>query len=73
MTLFDGCRVWLLGIALIAAGPGIASAEEAKPFADERCVARCDDASDRCMAKADSEEKAQKCDDEYSECLEKCR
>lgn len=50
-----------------------AAAEGARPFADEQCVARCDEESDRCMAKADTEEKAQKCDDEYGRCLEKCR
>ena len=66
MTLTDAVRA--CAIALFLAGtahPAVA--------ADEQCVARCDQESDRCMAKADTEEKAQKCDDEYSKCLEKCR
>lgn len=73
MILIDGCHARLLATLLAGALSGAAVAEEARPLADEQCVARCDEESDRCMTKADSEAKAQKCDDEYSECLEKCR
>lgn len=45
----------------------------ARPFADERCIERCDTESDACMAKSNGDpDKVQACDDEYSECLEAC-
>lgn len=73
MTLIDACRGGLLTLLLAAVAGGAAMADDARPLADERCVAQCDEESDRCMSKADSDAKAQKCDDDYSECLEKCR
>jgi hypothetical protein len=47
---------------------------EATPQADEQCVMQCDEASDRCMAEAGTDEKRQQaCDDAYAECLERCK
>jgi len=76
MTMTDCVPVALLAaLATLAGGLGSmsASASDARPMADERCVAKCDDESDRCMATADSEQKAKACDDKYSECLKTCR
>lgn len=50
----------------LAAGP--------RPSADEECLMRCDEQSDKCMEKSGGDEqKAQACDDAYTECLSKCR
>ena len=66
-------RSLVLAVALGAAVPP-ALAADASPNADEQCVMQCDEASDRCMADAGSDErKQQACDDAYSECLERCR
>jgi hypothetical protein len=73
MTLTAACRAAFLAILIAGLCPTPAMASDARPTSSERCVARCDEESDRCMAKADSEAKAQQCDDEYSKCLEKCR
>jgi len=73
MTMTDCVRVALLAALVGGLGSMSASASDARPMADERCVAKCDDESDRCMATADTEQKAQACDDQYSECLKTCR
>jgi len=60
-----------LTAALIVAWP--ASAEDAKPQSDEKCVARCDTESDKCMADSQGDpDKMKVCDDKYSECLKAC-
>jgi hypothetical protein len=67
---------YLAGALLVPglmAGP-LAMAAEVQPASDEQCVMRCDEESDKCMAKSGGDEdKAKACDDRYSECLEKCR
>ena len=73
MTLTSACRAGFLAMLLAGFGPTPAMASDAQPASSEQCVARCDEESDRCMATADTEAKAQQCDDEYSKCLEKCR
>lgn len=46
---------------------------DARPFADEKCIERCDTESDACMLDSDGDErKTQACDDKYSECLQAC-
>ena len=46
---------------------------DARPFADEKCIERCDTASDQCMQDAEGDpDKMQVCDDQYSECLQAC-
>lgn len=45
----------------------------ARPFADEKCIERCDDESDKCMAASDGDpDKIQACDNQYGECLAAC-
>ncbi|MCU0976488.1 MAG: hypothetical protein MUC71_09295 [Steroidobacteraceae bacterium] len=73
MTLTAACRVGFLAMFLAGVGVSLAVASDVRPMSNEQCVARCDEESDRCMSKADTESKAQACDDEYSKCLEKCR
>lgn len=73
MTLTAACRTGFLAVLLAGAYPTLAIGNDARTTSSEQCVARCDEESDRCMAKADSEAKAQQCDDDYSKCLEKCR
>lgn len=71
MSLSDALRAALLATAVACVAPALAG--DARPSADEQCVAQCDVESDRCMASADTEAKAKVCDDQYTECLKKCR
>ena len=70
-------RVWTLAVLAAALGtslPMALTASEARPTADEQCVAQCDTRTDRCMAEAGGDEnKQQACDDAYTECLKQCR
>ncbi|MGB5131828.1 MAG: hypothetical protein WBO00_04380 [Steroidobacteraceae bacterium] len=64
---------WLATViaALVVAGP--ASAEDARPQTDEKCIERCDTESDQCMADSEGEKgKVDACDDKYSKCLRAC-
>jgi hypothetical protein len=46
---------------------------DARPFADEKCVEKCDIESDQCMQDAEGDPgKIQVCDDKYRECLQAC-
>ena len=69
--------MWMLAalIAVSAAAAHMAAgASEARPTADEQCLAQCDTRTDRCMAEAGGDEnKQQACDDAYTECLKQCR
>lgn len=61
-------------LALLAGVPGAAADSEARPAADEQCVAQCDVQSDECMEQAGGDErKQQACDDAYGKCLQQCR
>jgi hypothetical protein len=66
---------WIVLVAVMLAAAGVkavgsARAADARPSADEECVMQCDE----CMARAgDDEDKAKACDDQYAECLKKCR
>jgi hypothetical protein len=45
----------------------------ARPFADEKCIEKCDTESDKCMAASEGDpDKLQACDDTYSSCLQAC-
>jgi hypothetical protein len=62
---------------LVAAAPALADDirpdSDARPFAAEECIERCDTESDQCMQDAEGDPgKMQVCDDEYSECLQAC-
>jgi hypothetical protein len=62
---------------LVAAAPAraddIRPDSDARPFADEVCLERCDTESDQCMQDSEGDpRKTQACDDEYSECLKSC-
>ena len=46
---------------------------DARPFADEKCIEQCDIRSDKCMQESEGDTgKMQRCDDQYSECLQAC-
>jgi hypothetical protein len=64
--------------ALVAAavlgcwGTAAIAADEA-PKADDQCVAKCDEESDKCMTEAGGNgTKERACDQAYDECLRKC-
>ena len=64
---------WLAAMiaALVVAWP--ASAEDARPQSNEKCIERCDVESDQCMADSEGEKgKVEACDDQYSDCLQAC-
>ena len=64
---------WLQAVALglLLAGPALAADDRAG--GDEKCVARCDEESDKCMSAAGKDKQAKtSCDDKYSDCLQKC-
>jgi hypothetical protein len=45
----------------------------AQTMADEKCIEKCDIASDKCMQDAEADSgKIQLCDEKYSECLQTC-
>ncbi len=53
--------------------PEARALSDARTYADEKCVERCDLASDKCMQDAEGDSgKVQACDDKYSECLQAC-
>ena len=75
MTL-NPMRWWLVLMAmlLLALAAGVAAGGDAQPTSDERCVAQCDEKSDKCMQDSNGDEKKQRaCDDQYEECLSQCR
>jgi len=62
---------WVALVAAVAAGP---AAGGPKTLADDQCVTQCDEQSDRCSQAAGTDTaKQKKCDDTYTECLDKCR
>jgi hypothetical protein len=53
--------------------PEARALSQARPMADEKCIEQCDLASDKCMQESEGDSgKVQACDDQYSECLQKC-
>jgi hypothetical protein len=65
--------VLLLAAALAWGAPLVARAGDAKTTADDKCVAQCDEESDKCMLGAGKDTSKQKqCDSSYDECLRKC-
>jgi hypothetical protein len=74
-------RLALVLLCSLAGGPALAddirpearALSDARPMADEKCIERCDVASDKCMQDANGDSgKIQVCDDKYSECLQAC-
>lgn len=66
----------MVAVVVLCLGPGsgIALAADAQPVEDERCVAQCDAKADKCMAGSGGDEQKQKaCDDEYEDCLSRCK
>ena len=65
---------WALAVfatTLVAAT--VAVADDARPRADDKCVARCDEQSDQCMLDAGKDSQKQRaCDSGYDDCLRKC-
>jgi hypothetical protein len=65
--------VLLLAAVLAWGGPLVALAGDAKTTSDDKCVAQCDEESDKCMLGAGKDSSKQKqCDSNYDECLRKC-
>ena len=65
----------------LGAAPALADAirpearalSDARTMADEKCIEKCDLASDECMQSSGGDSgKIQACDDKYSECLKQC-
>jgi hypothetical protein len=72
-SLNSGVVLALLVAAAPAPADDIRPDSDARPFADEVCIERCDTESDQCMQDAEGDQgKMQACDDEYSECLKAC-
>jgi hypothetical protein len=65
---------WGLAVTLaLGCWVGTAFATEARPNADDKCVAQCDEQSDKCMLDAGKDtSKQRQCDSGYDECLRKC-
>ncbi len=54
--------------------PEARTLSDARTYADEKCVEKCDIESDKCMQDAEGDSgKVQACDDKYSECLQACQ
>jgi len=70
---WPGLLLPTLAMAGIAIADDIRPDADARPFADEQCIERCDVESDRCMADSDGDpDKLQACDEKYSACLQAC-
>ena len=66
-------KCWLAAAIAVLVVSGPASAEDARPQTDEKCIERCDVESDKCMNASEGDPgKMQACDDKYSECLKAC-
>jgi hypothetical protein len=64
-----------LGLLILAAAVAAAAAVagDVRTLADDKCVAQCDEQSDKCMMDAGKDSGKQKqCDATYDECLRKC-
>ncbi len=71
----DTCRLhrWLTAAALGLSLAGPALAGDDRSGGDEKCVARCDEDSDKCMSAAGKDKQGKAiCDEKYSDCLQKC-
>jgi len=61
-----------VGLAL-GAWTAVALAGDARPQSDDKCVAHCDEQTDKCMLDAGKDAQKQRaCDTAYDECLRKC-
>jgi hypothetical protein len=66
-------KCWFAALIASLVIAGAASAEDARPQSDEKCIERCDTESDKCMdTSAGDPKKMQVCDDKYSDCLKAC-
>jgi hypothetical protein len=63
----------LVAAAVLGLWGAAAIAADERPQADDQCVAKCDEASDKCMTDAGGNAGKQRaCDQAYDECLRKC-
>jgi hypothetical protein len=59
--------------AVLGVWTSAAIAADERPQADDQCVAKCDEGSDKCMVDAGKDASKQRaCDAAYDECLRKC-
>jgi hypothetical protein len=62
---------WVVLAAALASTAVLAG--EVRTLADDKCVAQCDEQSDKCMIDAAKDtSKQRQCDSTYDECLRKC-
>lgn len=67
-----GTGAGLVAAAVLGLWGSMAVAQD-EPKADDQCVAKCDEASDKCMSEAGGDGGKQRaCDRAYDECLRKC-
>ncbi len=63
----------LVAAAVLGVSGATAYAADERPHADDQCVAKCDQESDKCMTDAGNNGTKQRaCDQAYDECLRKC-
>jgi len=77
MRFSEWARVILLMGAVAVSGAGLAAdgrtPADGKALSDDKCVAQCDQDSDKCMLAAGKDPSKQKeCDSTYDACLRKC-
>jgi hypothetical protein len=64
---------WAVAAMALGAWSAAAWADGARPQSDDKCVAHCDEQSDKCMLDAGKDAQKQRaCDSAYDECLRKC-
>lgn len=67
-----GTGTGLVAAAVLGLWGSVAVAQD-EPKADDQCVAKCDEESDKCMTEAGGNGSKQRaCDQAYDECLRKC-
>ena len=75
-TIFRRVLLMAAAVALsgaVAASDGRAAGGDIRTLTDDKCVAQCDEDSDKCMISAGQDTHKQKdCDITYEACLRKC-
>jgi len=65
--------LWVVAGLAVGAWTAAAAADGARPHSDDKCVAHCDEQTDKCMVDAGKDSQKQRaCDSAYDECLRKC-
>jgi hypothetical protein len=73
LTLLIAAMAWSGAALADDIRPDSDTRSDARPFADEKCIEKCDAASDQCMQDSNGDpDKLQACDEKYSACLQAC-